>query len=164
MKKRLLIAIVLALVLSLTLAAPASAKIKNKERPLVSLMNMAVPTADHPDTWFGTVSGDINGTLEVGELPSFEGPFLYTFTEWFEVKTAMGDVRGFDMGVWNLTTFQFRASGWVTDATGPYERYIGWMLYEDGYTSDISNVPVTIEDAHFVLAPPLPASWAKIWW
>ena len=164
MKKRLIIAIVLALVLSLTLVASASAKMKNKAKPLVCRADMAISLAgDPPYVWSGDIYGDVNGTLEFGELPSYEGPFLYTFTEWFKITNDLGEIKGYDMGIW-YESGQFRACGWVTDATGPYESLIGWLVYEDGVTVWDDTVPgYTVDGLYIGFMPPLPAQWASVW-
>ena len=141
MKKRLIIVMVLAFVLSLTLVAGASAK---QVRPLLCRGDVAIPTTDHPDTWFGTIYGDVNGTIEFGELPAYDFPDLYTFTEWFPVTTDDGLIQGYNMGIWYLDTGKFRASGWVTHATGSWEHLVGYLMYEDGVTVTDEATGVTI--------------------
>jgi hypothetical protein len=151
MKVRLLFALVLALVLVVVLAAPASAKVK---KPLVCRVNMAVGSTQYPDHWGGTVKGDIRGTMEVWELPwNDQGPVLYTFAEKFLITTKSGDIKGFDMGIW-YPNFKFKASGWVTEATGHWKYLVGWMFYQAGKTSDANISPTTISNGLLKFMPP----------
>ena len=64
MKKRLLVAIALVLIASVVLAAPAAAKQCHQMKPLVMIETMTAGLQDHPDTWYGNVKGDINGSQE----------------------------------------------------------------------------------------------------
>jgi hypothetical protein len=166
MKKRLLIAILLALVVTLTLVTPASARMKNRDKPLLCLGDMAIRWEDPnvEPTWSGTISGDVNGAIQVSELPSYDTWGIYTFTEHFVIATDAGVIQGLDMGIWFFDTGKFRACGWVTDATGAHERLTGWMIYQDGVTVlDDDELGYTIDDMHVAFAPPLPAWWAKAW-
>jgi len=161
MKKRLLVAIVLALILSLTVVASASAK---QVKPLLCRADIAVPTPGHPDNWFGTVHGAVRGTIESGELPSYDFPDLYTFTEWFTITTKAGVIQGYDMGIWYLDTGKYRACGWVTHATGSWKHLVGYLVYEYGVTVDHKDTGVTtIDGAYMGFMPPLPSAWAKVW-
>jgi hypothetical protein len=68
-KKRLIVAMVLAFVPSLTLAAVASAK---QVKPLLCRGDVPIPATDHLDAWFGTIHGDVNGTIAFEELPAYD--------------------------------------------------------------------------------------------
>lgn len=163
MKTRVVFALVLALVLVVLVAAPASAHVK---KPLLCRADIAViqnPDPAYPDDyyWDGTIRGDVRGKLEFHELPwSDSGPVLYTFAESFVIKTKCGDISGFDMGIW-YPDFQFKASGWVTQATGRWSYLVGWMVYEMGQTTDPNVDLPSATNVKLAILPPLESDW---WW
>lgn len=164
MKTRLLLVVVLAMVLVVAVAAPASAHVK---KPLLCRADIAViqnPDPAFPDDyyWNGTIRGDVRGKIEFHELPwSDSGPVLYTFAEAFLIKTKCGDISGFDMGIW-YPDFRFRASGWVTQATGRWAHLVGWMVYETGRTTDPDIALPSATNVKVALLPPLDMNWRHV--
>jgi hypothetical protein len=155
--KRLLLILVLAALCVGVLAAPASA---HHKKPLMCRADIAVITQNGVDYfWDGTVRGDLRGGIEVWELPWADpGPPLVTFAESFVITTRCGDIKGFDMGIW-YPDFRFRASGWVTEATGSWKYLVGWMIYEAGTTTDPNVDLPSATNVKLAIMPPLETGW-----
>jgi hypothetical protein len=97
-------------------------------------MNLFWTTPLH---WEGSVTGDVEGTITVTELPpSFPGKTEH-FSETFEIATADGLIRGVDKGVWSFVTFKWRAVGQITEATGIWADTIGEKVFEIGGTTPL---------------------------
>jgi len=168
MKNRLIVAIVLALALTAVLAAPASAKHKQKMEPLVMTANTAAGLPGHETTWYGTMAGDLNGTVESWGLDFTPNPLgvvslpFAVYTGYAIFTTDCGVITTYNMGIWNLDTWEYRASGWVTEATGNWKYLIGWMDYNYGATTDPNATLVTVTDGFEAFLPPLPAKWGNL--
>jgi hypothetical protein len=170
MKKRLLIAAVLALALSLTVVAPASAKVKDKSRPLVVTETMTAGLQDHPDTWYGSVSGAINGSEESWGCSFDPGlgavsPILLGGASpgYNLIITDCGTITFYSMGIYIDAVWEFRNVGFVTDARGQWEYLLGWITYAYGVTADPNTwaFPYTCT-GYRVFLPPLPAKWGSL--
>ena len=135
MKTKLITAMTLALFLAGILIAPAAAQPMKPLRCEVE-MQLFWTTPLH---WEGTVTGDMEGTITVTELPaSFPGKTEH-FSETFEIVTANGLIRGVDEGVWNMKTYKWRANGQVTEATGIWADLVGCHVHEMGTTTPLGE-------------------------
>jgi len=66
-------------------------------------------------SWVRTVTGDITGSIVMMEGPATFPGMTEHFDETFTITTTDGVViKGFDLGVYNLNTFKFRANGGIT--------------------------------------------------
>ena len=89
--------------------------------------------------WTGTVSGDISGSLLLMENPAtFPGKTEH-FNESCTITTNDGVIiNGFDLGVYNLKTFKFRANGGITDVSSPEWEYLeGYHMHYSGTTTPL---------------------------
>ncbi len=116
------------------------------------------PGIDDPH-WIGTLKG---GALDGAKIEFWEKSdnYLAGKTEHFFEKmliTIGGDtISGDDAGVWNFSTFKFRANGRVTDATGPWAYLVGYKMHEMGFTTEVpppEGTYVINGTATFWLAP-----------
>lgn len=113
-------------------------------------------TVSAPETcWHGTVQGDINGTVAFWETAA--NYVVGTTEHFFEVFTIWpdegGSINGVDAGIWNFSTFKFRASGRVTDTSPEWTPLLGYKYFEMGTTSDPNlGLPVTGYDTGMFLA------------
>lgn len=115
--------------------------------------------ADPALCWYGTVEGDITGTVAFWETDA-----NYIAGKWmrfFEVMTiqpeAGGYINGIQRGTWSLKTGSFSTSGWVTSASAEWAYLIGYRYHEAGTTSDPNVLPLTGEDTAWKLSKPGPA-------
>ena len=172
MKKLSIVTILVVVCLGL-LAAPSPAKQGGMMKPLVVTETMTAGLPDHPDTWYGTVRGDIKGTEETWGLA-----FDPATTQWGGVSavflggvgpgygliiTDRGTITYYDLGVYIEDVWEFRNVGYVTEATGDWAHLLGWTSYAYGFTTD----PNTWGDEYTctgyrVFLPPLPAMWGKL--
>jgi hypothetical protein len=111
--------------------------------------------------WYGTVTGPrcgVEGTIRfdaVEEEYTYPGKtmhFVEVFTIW---PDAGGEIYGKDWGVWNLTTFKFRAQGWITGASSDqWAHLVGSRYHEIGWTSNPADgFPITAPDGQMHIAP-----------
>jgi hypothetical protein len=176
MKKRLIVTVALVLIASMALTAPSVAKQKPRTKPLIVTEHAAAGLPDHPNTWYATVTGDINGTQEawgmsLGTLPGdpvtpgIVDPIImggaapgYTI-----LVTDTGTITYYTLGIYIQGVWEERNCGFVTNATGEWAYLLGWMTYGYGFTSD----PSTWEFPYWftgyrVFLPALPAKWGKL--
>ena len=122
--------------------------------PLTPPVTVPQPAA----CWYGTVEGDISGQVAFWET---DANYIVGKTEhFFEVFTILpaggGSISGVDAGVWNFSTFKFRAQGWVTDASSEWASLIGYKYFEMGRNSPFDPnapvLPVTAFDVEMFLA------------
>jgi hypothetical protein len=101
------------------------------------------PTED--PHWIGTLSGcGLAGTVEFWETPSnFVVGKTEHYFEIFKITTPTGIISGWDNGVWNFSTFKFRAEGRVTAADGEWADLVGYKLHEMGTTTDPNDPTAT---------------------
>ncbi len=92
--------------------------------------------------WIGTLSGcGLAGTVEYWETSrNYIVGKTEHFFELFKITTPGGVISGWDNGVWNFSTFEFRAQGEVTAATGEWAYLLGYKFHESGTTTD-PNAP-----------------------
>jgi hypothetical protein len=87
--------------------------------------------------WVGTVSGDISGSMVLTENPATFPGMTEHFDESFTITMTDGVViKGYDLGVYNLNTFKFRANGGITEVSSQNLQYlVGYNLHEMGTTT-----------------------------
>jgi len=110
--------------------------------------------------WFGTVTGpdcSVAGTIRfdaVFDEYTYPGETMH-FVEEFTIEPyAGGVIRGKNWGVWNMSTFKFRAHGWVREASDEWAHLVGAQYHEIGVTSDPAlGLPITAPDGKAKLAP-----------
>jgi hypothetical protein len=115
-----------------------------------------------PETyhWLGTVSRpecSVAGTIRFDAVreeypePDKTMHFVEELTIW---PDGGGEIRGKNWGVWNMSTFKFRAHGWVRDASDEWAHLIGYQYHEMGKTSNPADgLPLTAPDGKMTLAP-----------
>jgi hypothetical protein len=107
--------------------------------------------------WDGTVTGcSLQGSIRIWEsddnyVVGKTEHFFETFTIW---PLSGGEINGVDAGVWNFSTFKFRANGWVTSASAEWEYLVGYKFHEMGRTSDPSVMPMTAPNTAMTLHSP----------
>lgn len=87
-----------------------------------------------PNTWSGTISGDIDGNIyfyktggkRVGQASHFEEVWLITDSEYNML------LMGTDHGVVSIQSDSYRMSGVITDAAPQYASLIGRNVYMGG--------------------------------
>jgi hypothetical protein len=87
-----------------------------------------------PNTWSGTISGEIEGYIHFYKTG---GKLVGQANHFSEVWLIMDDednmlLMGTDKGVVSLKSFSYRMSGVVTDAAQQYESLIGRNVYMRG--------------------------------
>ena len=156
MKKRSLILIsVLIATLLFSSIAVASAK-PNASRPI----NCVVDITFDPEVglfWYGTVSGcSLEGTIQFVEKPEnyVSGKAEHFFEDFTIWPASGGEIIGTDAGVWNFSTFKFRANGWVTSASEDWAYLVGYKFHEMGTTSNPDELPLTAPNTTMTLHSP----------
>ena len=111
---------------------------------------------NHPDVygyWKGEITGDIDGICYFWETDKnyIVGKVEHFFEE-FHIALGNGDwISGYDKGVWNFATFNFRAYGRVTAASENYAYMIGNFFFEKGTTTDPNlGLPITGTGTSFI--------------
>jgi hypothetical protein len=113
---------------------------------------------DETGCWYGTVTGDITGTIAFWEDPA--GIVVDSTLHFFEKFTFWPDqgkgwVIGYDEGWYDLVTGAFTASGEVTGSSGgKWAALVGRSFYEVGTTTDPSGYPITGNGVQFLIAVP----------
>lgn len=109
--------------------------------------------------WFGQVYGpecDVQGDIMfIEDEPSLPGNtmhFVEEFTIWPSSASGGGFIKGKDWGVWNFSTFKFRANGWVTDASPQWDYLVGAHYHEIGVTTEPGPV-IYAPDGQMKIAP-----------
>jgi hypothetical protein len=153
MKKR---SIILMLVLMTALLSLSATVVSAKsDTPMVCVLDL---TFEGPDDWVGSISGcSLEGSITITE--NWEKMFIVGasehFFETFTIKPDSGGViYGEDAGVWNFSTFKFRANGRITSASEEWEDLVGYKFHEMGITSDPSNPPITASGVTMKLHTP----------
>lgn len=119
--------------------------------------------------WFGTVSGpkcSVTGDIRFDAIleeynfrPNPEDLHVMQFVEEFTLwpggyaKDAPW-IKGKNCGVWNFSTFKYRAHGWVTDVSDEDQmgHLVGAQYHEMGITSDPAVDPIPGDD-YIIYAP-----------
>jgi hypothetical protein len=155
MKKRSLL-LITALMLAFSFMSGSAVAAKPSESGVIDC-DLYIEYGEHDDCedtlcWLGKVTGpkcDVEGTIRfdaVGEEYFYPGNTMH-FVETFTIAPYSGGfIEGKDWGVWNYSTFKFRANGWVTEASPQWADLAGAHHHEMGVTSDpFADPPVTLE-------------------
>jgi len=119
--------------------------------------------------WFGTVSGPKCGVegnirfdaveVEYNYRPPREDFRVMQFVEEFTLwPGGYGEdapfIKGKNCGVWNFSTFKFRAHGWVTEVSDEDQmgHLVGSQYHEMGITTDPGFDPIP-DDDYIIYAP-----------
>jgi hypothetical protein len=110
--------------------------------------------------WLGTVSGpecSVAGTIRFDAVPeeySYPGKTMH-FVEEFTIRPdAGGVIYGKNWGVWNMSTFKYRAQGWVREASDEWAYLVGSQYHEMGKTSNPDDgLPLLAPDGKMKIAP-----------
>jgi hypothetical protein len=110
--------------------------------------------------WSGTVTGpecSVAGTIRFDAVPeeySYPGKTMH-FVEEFTIEPYGGGViRGKNWGVWNMSTFKYRAHGWVREASDQWAHLVGSQYHEMGKTSNPADgLPLLAPDGKMKLTP-----------
>ena len=121
-----------------SLSAPGVRADDDQADRLVCAIELDVVWAPVP-YWTGTLSGDISGSIVIMENPATFPGMTEHFDESWTITTDDGDVlKGYDLGVYNLNMFKFRANGEVTEASSPAMEYlVGYQMHFAGVTSPL---------------------------
>ena len=89
--------------------------------------------------WVGTVSGDITGSLLLMENPATFPGSTEHFDESCTITTSDGVIiHAYDLGVYNLKAFKFRANGAVTDvSSSEWDYLVGYRMHFSGTTTPL---------------------------
>ena len=112
--------------------------------------------------WLGRLSDcELAGSIRfdaVDDEYAFPGKTMHFVEEFTIHPDSGGEITGKNWGVWNMSTFKFRANGWVLGASEGWEYLIGAKYHEMGTTSPYygnpEDLPITAPDgtARFVPA------------
>jgi hypothetical protein len=158
MKKGTLIVLtVLMVALLFVLTSAVSAK-PNESGSMECVLNIAYDEYAPEDFyWLGTVTGcSIAGTIKFWEedLNYVVGKTEHFFEVFTIEPDSGGVINGRDEGVWNFSTFKFRANGCVTDASEEWAHLVGNKYHEMGTTSNPDEgLPITAPGGMMRLAP-----------
>lgn len=152
--------IVLALIILVFLFASISAVSAQPNAPIACVLDITYDDYIGPGEgyWLGTVTGcSIEGTIRFDAVPEeyFDAGKTTHFVEEFTIEPYSGGViKGKNWGVWNFSTFKFRANGWVTDASAEWAHLVGFKYHEMGTTSNPADgLPLTAPDGTMRLVP-----------
>ncbi|MGD2040799.1 MAG: hypothetical protein PVH11_08230 [Anaerolineae bacterium] len=156
MKERRLLRVIVLMVALLLVSSAAVAAQPSDSRAIECVLDIDYNGA----YWFGTVTGprcSVEGTIRFDAVedeyfyPGKTMHFVEEFTIW---PSDGGEIYGKDWGVWNMTTFKFRAQGWVTDASDEWAHLVGSRYHEIGVTSNPDDgLPITAPDGQMHIAP-----------
>lgn len=111
--------------------------------------------------WRGPVTGcSLEGTVQFHENPDRLFTPNGTMAHFYELFTIYpdsgGHITGYNNGIWNFANFNFRAQGFVTDASDEWAHLIGAKYHEMGTTSDPGPefaLPIYAFDTHMTIVP-----------
>ena len=160
MKRKSLI-LIMVLMIALLFSSITAASAKPNASPLIKCVVdiQTSPPGVKPD-WYGTIEGEecsIAGTVTFNETDeNFDAGKSGHFFEEFTIKPySGGEIHGEDNGVWNFSTFKFRANGRVTGASEEWADLVGYKFHEMGRTTDpfdpeadVVSAPGTIMTLH----------------
>ncbi len=120
--------------------------------------------------WLGTLSGDqctVAGAIRFDSVDSeyrfrpnednlSTMHFVEIFSIWPGSEEPDGEpaIKGKNCGLWNFSTFKYRAHGWVTEASGDWADLVGAQYHEMGITTDPADgIPLLAPDGRAKLVP-----------
>ena len=131
----------------------------DEPEPLRCTFELSIDIGIPDPHWAGTISGDIEGTIDLWERWSeirYPGATEHFFED-FTITTDQGIIKGFDKGVWNFATYKFRSVGFVTEVTpGDLAYLLGYKAFMIGFTSEFppSEGTIVTGSGTMMLAPP----------
>lgn len=95
--------------------------------------------------WLGTLDDcDLAGAIKFEAVPeeyAEPGKALH-FVEEFTINPNSGGwIKGKNGGVWNFSTFKFRANGWVRETSPKWAHLVGAKYHEMGTTTPYYGEP-----------------------
>lgn len=161
MKKRLLI-LASALLIAL-LFVSFSVATADPEGPFVCQTDIVYAEHDpvnEPDLWYwyGPISGcELEGNLRYDVNPDYPPVFpgnSYHFFEKFTLyPNSGGEIHGENAGTVQWSNMEFRANGWVTDASPEWEDMIGYKFHEKGTAVMFPDGTITANGTTMRLSP-----------
>lgn len=139
MKKGTLIVVTVLMVALLFVLTSAVSAEPNEPGPIECVLDITLDNYSDGIYWKGTVTGcSIAGTIRFDEDSSIESYDVGQSRHFFEVFTIKpysgGEIHGKNAGVWNYSTFKFRANGCVFKASAEWAHLVGSRYHEMGTT------------------------------
>ena len=158
MKKKLFVLMMVLALLATVSILTVSAK---SNGPIECVLD--ITWDDHDGTgdnyWLGTLAGcELEGAIKFVAVPeeyAEPGKALH-FVEEFTINPILGgEIKGKNWGVWNFSTFKFRANGWVRETSTEWEHLVGAKYHEMGTTTPFtgSEIPILAPDGAMKLVP-----------
>lgn len=160
MNKNLLILIILlTAALLLTSISVVSAK-PNEPGTIDCVLDITYDVYEDGTYWKGTVEGpecSVAGTIKFFAVDEeyFDAGKTTHFVEEFIIEPYSGGfIEGKNWGVWNFSTFKYRANGWIKETSPQWEHLIGAKYHEMGTTSDLADgLPLTAPGGQAKIVP-----------
>ena len=95
--------------------------------------------------WLGTLADcELEGAIKFVAVPeeyAESGKALHFVEEFTIWPDSGGEIYGKNWGVWNFSSFKFRAYGWVRDTSSQWAHLVGNKYHEIGTTSPYFGGP-----------------------
>jgi hypothetical protein len=162
MKKRSLKLIVVLIVALLVI--PVSAVSADSNGPYECVLDITYDQHDPENEpgvfyWLGTLSDcDLAGAIRFDAVPeeyAYPGKTMHFVEEFIIWPDSGGEIKGKNWGVWNLSTFKFRANGWVRETSPEWADLVGAKYHEIGTTTPFTGteIPIFAPDGAMKLVP-----------
>jgi hypothetical protein len=138
MKK--IFALTLIIVLALSFSTAGALAAPKEPTHIVCDQMISIDIASDDPHWSGPLTGcELEGaTAEYWETSqNYIAGKTEHFFEIIKITTPEGVIEGYDVGVWNFSTFKFRAEGRITSATGRWAYMVGYKFHEIGTTTEV---------------------------
>jgi hypothetical protein len=109
-----------------------------------------------PAHWEGTITGDVEGSIEFWEVSAKVVGVVDHFSEDFTIVIDGTTITGYDTGVYTFNTLKFRANGFVTDvtpSTSDWAYLVGYKFHEMGTTTAFTPGEPVHGTATMMLSP-----------
>jgi hypothetical protein len=160
MKKRSLLLITVLMVALLFVSSPAIAAQPSASGTIECVLDITYDDYGDGVYWYGTVTGSecsVEGTIRIDAVPAeyFDAGKTLHFAEEFTIwPDSGGAIKGKDWGVWNLSTFKYRANGWVREASDEWAHLVGSHYHGMGVTGNPDDgLPITAPGGWMKIAP-----------
>jgi len=151
MKKKLFVLMIVLAMLATVSISAASAK---SDGPIDCVLDITYNEYE-PGVlyWLGTLADcELAGTIRFDAVPeeyAEAGKTLHFVEEFTLHPYSGGEIKGKNWGVWNFSTFKFRANGWVRETSPEWAHLVGSKYHEVGRTSPYFGEPEDLP----ILAP-----------
>jgi opacity protein-like surface antigen len=138
MKKKLVALLTVLMVIWMSSSITAVSAQPNASRPIKCVVDIQTNEPGIQPDWYGTVSGCIlEGNITFTETNEnyVAGKTGHFFEDFVIHPASGGEIVGYNGGVWNFSTFKFRANGYVTSASEEWAYLVGYKYHEMGVTS-----------------------------